>query len=147
MAARDADIGSGEATYQPIWAEDVADCAHRVLREGAPDGARRLELAGPEVLTYEEIVRAGAVGMGPRPAIVHLPFWMVRRGLRLLERHRSGPSVFATWEEAELMEVPMVSAAGTGGRAPPRRRAAADGGGAGPRHEPLRTGRQVRVTA
>ena len=24
-----------------------------------------------------------------------------------------GPTVFATWEEAELMEVPMVTAAGT----------------------------------
>ena len=48
-------------------------------------------------------------GSGP---LVHLPLWMVRRSLRLLER-MFGPSVFATWEEAELMEVPMVTAAGT----------------------------------
>jgi hypothetical protein len=44
--------------------------------------------------------------------LVHVPLWMVKRGLRLLER-MFGPSVFATWEEAELMEVPMVTAAGT----------------------------------
>jgi len=105
-------IGSGEASYQPIWAEDVAACAHRVLREGAPDGARRLELAGPEVLTYEEIVELALSAWDRDRPLVHLPPWVVRRSLRLLER-LFGPSVFATWEEAELMEVPMVSVAGT----------------------------------
>lgn len=105
-------IGAGQASYQPIWAEDVAACAHKVLREGAPGGARRVELAGPEVLTYEEIVRLALTAWDRERALVHLPLWMVRRSLRLLER-MFGPSVFATWEEAELMEVPMVTAAGT----------------------------------
>lgn len=105
-------IGAGQASYQPIWAEDVAACAHKVLREGAPGGARRVELAGPEVLTYEEIVRLALTAWDRERALVHLPLWMVRRSLRLLER-MFGPSVFATWEEAELMEVPMVTAAAT----------------------------------
>jgi NADH dehydrogenase len=105
-------IGSGDAPYQPIWAEDVAAAAHRVLREGAPAAARRLELAGPEVLTYEEIVRLALSAWDRERPLVHLPLWMVRRSLRLLER-MFGPSVFATWEEAELMEVPMVTDAGT----------------------------------
>lgn len=105
-------IGDGQASYQPIWAEDVAACAHKVLREGAPGGARRVELAGPEVLTYEEIVRLALTAWDRERALVHLPLWMVRRSLRLLER-MFGPSVFATWEEAELMEVPMVTAAAT----------------------------------
>jgi uncharacterized protein YbjT (DUF2867 family) len=105
-------LGSGEASYQPIWAEDVAACAHRVLREGAPGGVRRLELAGPEILTYEGIVRLALSAWDRERPLVHLPLWMVRRSLRLLER-MFGPSVFATWEEAELMEVPMVAAAGT----------------------------------
>jgi NADH dehydrogenase len=104
--------GSGRASYQPIWAEDVAACALKVLREGAPGGARRLELAGPQVLTYEEIVRLALSAWGRDRRLVHLPLWMVQRSLRLLER-MFGPTVFATWEEAELMEVPMVTAAGT----------------------------------
>ncbi len=104
--------GSGRASYQPIWAEDVAACALKVLREGAPGGARRLELAGPEVLTYEEIVRLALSAWGRDRRLVHVPLWMVQRSLRLLER-MFGPTVFATWEEAELMEVPMVTAAGT----------------------------------
>ncbi len=105
-------IGSGRSSYQPIWAEDVAACTHKVLREGTPGGARRLELAGPEVLTYEEIVRLALTAWDRERRVVHLPLWTVERGLRLLER-MFGPTVFATWEEAELMEVPMVSAAGT----------------------------------
>jgi NADH dehydrogenase len=36
----------------------------------------------------------------------------VRTGLGALEL-LAGPAVFATWEEAELMEVPMTSARGT----------------------------------
>jgi hypothetical protein len=36
----------------------------------------------------------------------------VHLGLRALEL-LAGPSVFATWEEAELMEVPMTTRRGT----------------------------------
>jgi len=104
--------GSGGARYQPIWAEDAAECALHALRGGSPDGARRLELAGPEVLAYEDIVRLALTAWDrPRP-LLHVPLWLVRRGLRLLERV-AGASAFATWEEAELMEVPMTTARGT----------------------------------
>jgi uncharacterized protein YbjT (DUF2867 family) len=104
--------GSGSASYQPIWAEEVAACAHKVMREGPPGGARRLELAGPEVLTYEEMVRLALSVWDRERPLVHVPLWMVKRSLRLLERI-FGPAAFATWEEAELMEVPMVTATGT----------------------------------
>ena len=103
--------GSGAASFQPIWAEDVADATRRVLRE-PPEGARHIELAGPEVLTYEEIVRIAMSVWDRERRLVHVPLWMVRRSLRILER-MFGPGVFATWEEAELMEVPMVTPAGT----------------------------------
>src|SRR5436309_1691733 len=46
--------GSGRASFQPIWAEDVADCVMAALPGGSleadADGAR-FELAGPETLT------------------------------------------------------------------------------------------------
>jgi uncharacterized protein YbjT (DUF2867 family) len=104
--------GSGEARYQPIWAQDAAECAVCALRGGAPNGERRLELAGPEVLSYEEIVQLALTAWDrPRP-LIHVPLWAVRRGLGLLER-LTGASAFATWEEAELMEVPMTTPRGT----------------------------------
>src|SRR3954471_20363968 len=48
--------GSGRAAYQPIWAEDAADAVLAVLDGGNWTGHRRLDLAGPEVLSYDDIV-------------------------------------------------------------------------------------------
>jgi NADH dehydrogenase len=105
--------GSGGALYQPIWARDVARCVAASLQEGEGEADRRFELAGPELLSYDEIVERVLEGSGRnhRP-LVHVPLPLVRAGLRALEL-LSGPSVFATWEEAELMEVPMTSGRGT----------------------------------
>jgi uncharacterized protein YbjT (DUF2867 family) len=104
--------GSGEAAYQPIWAEDAAAAAERALLDGG-SGDARYELTGPEVLTYEEIVRLALDAWGrPRP-FVHIPLPLVRRALGLIER-LSGSTAFATWEEAQLMEIPMTSSNGAG---------------------------------
>jgi uncharacterized protein YbjT (DUF2867 family) len=142
--------GRGRALYQPIWAEDVADCVIAVLRggpathegtaaRGAGGGARaslgdgvggngvgtlaerragaerrprsRYELAGPETLSHNDLVRIVLRSLNRRRPLVHVPTPIVSRALRLLERI-SGPSAFATWDEAELMEVPMLSMRG-----------------------------------
>ena len=50
-----------------------------------------------------------ASGRG-RP-LLHVPLPLVRAGLRGLELV-SGRAAFATWEEAELMEVPMTTERG-----------------------------------
>ncbi|HSK50174.1 MAG TPA: NAD(P)H-binding protein [Solirubrobacterales bacterium] len=102
--------GRGKAAFQPIWAEDVARCVVASLgREAGP----RYELAGPETLTYDQMSDlVSRIAGRPRP-LVHLPLPLVRAGLIAL-RSVFGESVFATWEEAELMEVPMLSATGTG---------------------------------
>jgi uncharacterized protein YbjT (DUF2867 family) len=103
--------GSGRALYQPIWAEDVADCVVAALMAS---GRRRraFELAGPETLSYDDIVRAAMRSSGRRRRLLHVPLPLVRASLRVLRR-LGGPKVFATWEEAELMEEPMTSSRGT----------------------------------
>jgi uncharacterized protein YbjT (DUF2867 family) len=73
---------------------------------------RSFELAGPETLTYEEIVRVAMRPTGRRRRLAHIPLPLVRLSLRAL-RKIGGPKVFATWEEAELMEEPMTSLRGT----------------------------------
>jgi len=100
--------GSGRALYQPIWAEDVADAVIAALAGG--DSA--FELAGPETLSYDDIVRTTLRARGRRRRLLHVPLPIVRASLRGLRRV-AGPKVFATWEEAELMEEPMVSGRGT----------------------------------
>lgn len=134
--------GSGKALYQPIWAEDVADCVAAVL-QGQPgrDGDHNrngvastdddgessdrsgrggtgqdemfghYELAGPETLSENDIVRLVLRSLGRPERLLHVPTPVVSRFLGLVERI-AGPSAFATWDEAELMEVPMVSVRG-----------------------------------
>jgi hypothetical protein len=43
--------------------------------------------------------------------LLHVPTPIVSRTLRLLEA-TMGPRAFATWDEAELMESPMISTRG-----------------------------------
>jgi uncharacterized protein YbjT (DUF2867 family) len=103
--------GRGRAVYQPIWAEDVADCVIAALRlEDGPERAR-YELAGPQTLSHDEIVRTALRSANRSRPLLHVPTPLVSRTLRLLEAV-SGPRAFATWDEAELMEVPMVSPRG-----------------------------------
>jgi uncharacterized protein YbjT (DUF2867 family) len=101
--------GAGQARFQPIWAEDAARCVIAWL--AAAPGRPRYELAGPETLSYDEMSDlVSRIAGRPRP-LVHLPLPLVRSGLIGL-RSIFGERVFATWEEAELMEVPMVSERG-----------------------------------
>jgi NADH dehydrogenase len=114
--------GRGRAWNQPIWVEDVADCVIAALHEtpapasatgGRCGGAERFELAGPQILSHDEIIRLVLRSQHRNRPLLHIPTPIVSRGLRLLEA-TLGQRAFATWDEAELMEVPMLSARGTG---------------------------------
>ncbi len=104
--------GRGRAVYEPIWAEDVADCVIAWLR--APDGApsERYEIAGPERLSYNDIMHTVLRSLNRNRPLLHIPTSIASRSLRLLEA-TVGPRAFATWDEAELLEVPMISMRGT----------------------------------
>jgi uncharacterized protein YbjT (DUF2867 family) len=107
--------GRGRAKYQPIWAEDVADCVIAALRgpeDQARDTTERFELAGPQTLSHNEIVRLVLRSQDRSRPLLHIPTPIVSRALRLLEA-TLGQRAFATWDEAELMEVPMLSSRGT----------------------------------
>lgn len=93
--------GSGKALYQPIWAEDVADAVMAALQSSEST----YELAGPDVLSYNDIVRTLLRATHRRRRLLHVPLPIVRASLKVLR--------FATWEEAELMEEPMVTERGT----------------------------------
>jgi uncharacterized protein YbjT (DUF2867 family) len=110
--------GRARASFQPIWAEDVAACVSAALRVGAADADSRAgacvhyELAGPQTLTHAEIVRTLLRSLGRARPLLHVPTPLVSRALRALERI-AGPRAFATWDEAELLESSMTTARGT----------------------------------
>jgi NADH dehydrogenase len=107
--------GPGPTAFQPIWAEDVADCVMAAL----PGGRRaqeavgaRWELAGPQTLTHREMVQTVLHATGRRRPILPIPLSAVRRTLKGLELV-AGPTAFATWDEVELLEIPMVAERGS----------------------------------
>lgn len=102
--------GRAAALYEPIWAEDVADCIAAALG-GAGNGAVRYELAGPQTLSVEQIVDLVLRAAGRPRRIVHVPTPIISRGLRVLEALMQSRAP-ATWDEAELLEVSMTSTVG-----------------------------------
>jgi NADH dehydrogenase len=103
--------GAGRAQYQPIWADDVADCAMAVVNRPV-NGSARYELAGPDTLTHADIVELMLRATGrPRP-VVRVPTPVVSRLLKVGEALLKSAAP-ATWDEAELMEVSMTSRHGT----------------------------------
>jgi uncharacterized protein YbjT (DUF2867 family) len=107
--------GSGAAAFEPICADDVAGCVMAALPGGASAAAAvgaRYELAGPEILTHRQIVETVLRSLHRRRRVAGVPVWLTRRILNLVEL-LGGPTAFATWDEAELLEVPLIAARGT----------------------------------
>ncbi len=128
--------GRGKAVCQPIWAEDVADCAMAVLRgdeqhptaherkthggstageRGTNDGNaahERYELAGPQTLTYGEVVRTVLRSLDRERPLLPIPTPIASRALRALERVMRANTPIA-WDEAELLEANLIARDGT----------------------------------
>jgi NADH dehydrogenase len=104
--------GNGQALYQPIWADDAAAAAMAVL-DGRGNGAEPIVLAGPETLSHDQIIKTVLRSLGRRRRLLHIPLPVVRATLEALEATVGTSSAFATWEEAELMEISMTSSRGT----------------------------------
>lgn len=102
--------GHGRALFQPIWAQDVADCVAAALAR-APAAPQRFELAGPDTLSHEQIVALVLRAAGRRRRLLHVPTPLMSRALRLVEIIMKSRAP-ATWDEVELLEVPMLSANG-----------------------------------
>jgi uncharacterized protein YbjT (DUF2867 family) len=97
----------GDGTYhvQPIAAPDVARLAVAAGREAS---GRTIDLAGPEILTFNAIVRAVGAAVGARAAIVHAPT-PVARLLAGAAARALGDVVVTREELAALMSDLLVS--------------------------------------
>jgi NADH dehydrogenase len=101
--------GNGRSEYQPIWADDAARAVIAALESG---GGESFDLAGPEPMTYAQMTGLIARLAGrPRP-LWRAPLPLVHLGLTALQ-NIFGEVAFATWQEAELMQVSMTSDTGT----------------------------------
>ncbi len=73
--------GSGKYRVQPIFVEDLADLA---LRAAEGNDNAELDAVGPDVLSYEEMVRLIADKAGASSRIVHVPPWAAMLGARMI---------------------------------------------------------------
>jgi uncharacterized protein YbjT (DUF2867 family) len=105
--------GRGRAQFQPIWAEDVADCVMAALGDRGPmHSMRRHELAGPDTLDHVAVAELVLRAAGrPRP-LLPVPEPLIKASLRALEGLMKSKAP-ATWDEAELLQVSMTSRHGT----------------------------------
>jgi uncharacterized protein YbjT (DUF2867 family) len=106
--------GGGRTLFQPIWADDAAACIMALL-DGRPASDGPVELAGPETLSHDQIAKLVLRSLGRRRRLLHVPLPVTKLSLRTLEAVVGSSAAFATWEEAELMEIPMTSSSGTAG--------------------------------
>jgi NADH dehydrogenase len=102
--------GRGRAVYQPLWAEDAAQCTLAAL--DGDDGKVRYELAGPDTLSHAAMVRLIARAAGRDRPLLKVPPPVVKTTLRAAEALMKSKAP-ATWDEAELLEVSMTSRRGT----------------------------------
>ena len=100
--------GRGGARVQPIWADDVADCALAALER--PPG--RFELAGPDAMTERQVVALALHSRHRRRRLVPIPLAVLRPALRA-HAALAGPAAIATWEEVLQLAVPMTASRGT----------------------------------
>jgi uncharacterized protein YbjT (DUF2867 family) len=104
--------GRGRALFQPLWAEDVADCVVAVLDGRGEPGRTRYELAGPETLSHRAIVQLALRASGRDRPTIGVPTPVTSRVLRAGEALLKSRTP-VTWEEVELLEVPRTSRQGT----------------------------------
>ena len=78
-------IGDGTRRLQPIWVDDVA--AFFAKSFSTPEAVNKtFELAGPDVVTWDELYERIRRVLGKRRARVHLPYGLVRVGAAVVEK-------------------------------------------------------------
>ena len=99
-------LASAQATFQPVWVQDVAQALVQALISPASHG-KRYELVGPEVFTLAQLVQhAGQWAGHPRP-IWPLPPVLAHAQAWLME-HLPGPTLMSR-DNLASMQVNNVS--------------------------------------
>lgn len=74
----------GDTRFQPVWVEDVAEAVLCGLERPAL-GGRILELGGPEIRTFRQLMSDVLRYAGLRRPMLELPAWVARRQAAIME--------------------------------------------------------------
>ena len=78
-------IGNGKRTFQPIWVEDVARCLIQMARQPERYDHRTIEVGGPEIYTYAQILDMLMASLGKRKLKAPGPMPFVALGALAME--------------------------------------------------------------
>jgi len=67
-------FGSGETKLQPVYVDDVAKGVSRTMLSTLGQRRPCYEFGGPQIYTYEELLRTTARHVGARPKLIPMPF-------------------------------------------------------------------------
>lgn len=76
--------GFAGVRMSPVHINDVADAFVAALNDPATIGST-IELAGPEILSWQEMIRRIASAAGKRKIILPMPLWIMRIGATLFD--------------------------------------------------------------
>ena len=83
-------FGDGTYRLQPVAVEEVARCFVAALERPVTIG-ETYELGGPEVLTYNEVLRRISQALGLRRAFVHLPLGLAKFVISIIQHLPGAP--------------------------------------------------------
>ena len=92
-------IGGGHTRFQPIFAGDVAKAVVAGI-EGPAQGGRIYELGGPQVRSFEELMRFMLATIERRRLLIPIPFALARLQASLLQL---APRPLLTPDQVELL--------------------------------------------
>ena len=97
--------GSGEYRVQPVTLDDTGEIIAEVAKD---DQNVTVDAAGPQIMTFEKLVRATAEAIGRKARIVHVPPGVALAMLRILNR-LVGEVILSRQELNGLMTERLVS--------------------------------------
>ncbi len=86
-------IGNGKVRFQPIWVEDVTTCMLKMAREPERYNGKAIDVGGPQVYTYAQILDLLMRAMGKRKPKVPGPKPLARLGAGVMEAVLRNPPV------------------------------------------------------
>ncbi|MGO8946610.1 MAG: NAD(P)H-binding protein [Ktedonobacterales bacterium] len=86
-------IGSGQRQFQPIWVEDVATCVVKMVKEPERYDGRYIEVGGPAVYTYSQILDMLMRRIGTTKPKVPGPVPLVRIGAGVMQLVLKNPPI------------------------------------------------------
>jgi len=97
-------IGGGETRFQPVFVGDVAEAIAQAV-DGNAQGGTSYELGGPEVKTFEQLLRFVLTTIGRKRLLVPVPFFAAKIKAALLQFMPKPP---LTPDQVELLKTDNV---------------------------------------